>query len=419
MPPDLLVGRGAGYALLRLLPNELAWFWRWGRWLLFALGLLALLAASIAFARTNRRARLLQMIQALLVDSSQSGLLLIRRDGRVEWINAVLRSWLEMPAAERIRNIALDEALALAPEARAFCLAALAADPVRHRQTEGTFRFANDVRELRLSSEPLRSRYGDLYCLIRMDDRADEVALNEARAWSLVAQRVAHDFRKPLSGIVQELHRLQRQYWRSASSVDLDPYFSDIEGRVLALRTRADELLQVLGGEEPRFEETDLNDFVRYAADQLHGRLPDDVRLELHLADDAPLVRLDRRLMESVVSNLVTNSIDAMPDGGTITISTNLVRNARLNSGDGPRDYGRLEVLDDGEGLTEEVQRRLFEPGFTTREGGWGLGLAATRRIVQNHDGVIEVHGEAGRGTAFITYLPAVRIAAVQRHDDS
>jgi signal transduction histidine kinase len=411
-PPDLLVNRGPGYAQLRLIPNPFAWFWRWGRWLLVALGILALFAGFFASGRAHRRARLLQTIHALVVDSAQSGLLLVRRDGRVEWVNAVFRVWLGLPSHARIRNTPLDGIMAVAPEARAFCIEALASDPPRHRQTEGAFRLATNVRELRISSEPLNaSRFGQLYYLIRMEDRTGEVELREARAWSLVAQRVAHDFRKPLSGIVQELHRLQTQYRRNVSFAHLDPYVEDIEGRVLALRARADELLQVLGGEEPRFEETDLNDFVRHAASQLRGRLPGDVRLELHLADDAPLVRLDRRLMESVVSNLVTNSIDAMPHGGTITISTNLVRNARMNSGNGPRDYGRLEVLDDGEGLTEEVRRRLFEPGFTTREGGWGLGLAGTRRIVQNHDGVIEVHSEVGRGTAFIAYLPALRIA--------
>jgi signal transduction histidine kinase len=302
--------------------------------------------------------------------------------------------------------------MANAPEARDFCLAALSYDPPRHRQAENALWLDSGAREVRLSAEPLHlpGNRGK-YCLIRMEDRTGEVELREARAWSLVAQRVAHDFRKPLSGIVQELHRLQASYRRSAPSLELDPYVTDIEGRVLALRTRADELLQVLGGEQPRLEETDLNDFVGHTVDELRRRLPGDVRLDLHLADNAPLVRLDGRLMDSVVANLVSNSIDAMPHGGTITISTNLVRSARLGGDDSPCDYGRLEVLDEGEGLTEEVRRRLFEPGFTTRENGWGLGLAATRRIVQNHGGSVEVQGEVGRGTAFIVYVPAVRIS--------
>lgn len=119
------------------------------------------------------------------------------------------------------------------------------------------------------------------------------------------------------------------------------------------------------------------------------------VKLDLHLAGDVPPVRGDGELLRQAVLNLVLNAVEAMPDGGRLTIS--LERRA---------ESALILVGDTGRGIPPEQRNRVFQLFFTTRKGGSGLGLATTFRIVQLHNGSIDFVSEAGMGTAFRIELP-------------
>jgi two-component system, NtrC family, nitrogen regulation sensor histidine kinase NtrY len=103
----------------------------------------------------------------------------------------------------------------------------------------------------------------------------------------------------------------------------------------------------------------------------------------------------DPELLHRALSNLVLNAIDAMPDGGTVTLSAQ------------PKgDSVELRVADTGEGLTAEEYERLFTPYYTTKQHGTGLGLAIVQSVVADHAGTITVESRAGGGAAFIIMLP-------------
>jgi CheY-like chemotaxis protein len=139
---------------------------------------------------------------------------------------------------------------------------------------------------------------------------------------------------------------------------------------------------------------------VRDLARMLEVSLPPGVRLELAFPDELPLVAADAGQMRQVVLNLVTNAAEAL--GG----KPGTVRVAAGVRGEGPDRRVRLEIADDGCGMTPEVQARMFEPFFSTKFTGRGLGLAAVHGIVAAHGGTLEVESAPGAGTRVRVLLP-------------
>ena len=119
------------------------------------------------------------------------------------------------------------------------------------------------------------------------------------------------------------------------------------------------------------------------------------IEIKSYLAGDLPQAALDADLFKQVLLNLLLNAQQAMPDGGEVTIQ-----------GRSEQDAIFLSVIDTGKGMTPEVAAKIFRPFFSTRQGGTGLGLATTCKIVAAHGGNIEVQSEVGRGSKFTIRLP-------------
>ncbi|MGH7669729.1 MAG: ATP-binding protein, partial [Gemmatimonadaceae bacterium] len=152
-----------------------------------------------------------------------------------------------------------------------------------------------------------------------------------------------------------------------------------------------------------------LNGVVQSMEGLLRRIVGPDIRLVIGPAPDLPTVLADPNQVEQVIVNLAVNARDAMPEGGTLTITTG-VRAITQPQGDlGPGSYVRLGVRDSGVGMTDDVKARVFEPFFTTKElgKGTGLGLATSFGIVHEFHGAIEIESAPGRGTTVDVYLPA------------
>jgi signal transduction histidine kinase len=153
------------------------------------------------------------------------------------------------------------------------------------------------------------------------------------------------------------------------------------------------------------FAPTDLNEMLRRVL-ALHGEQIEERRivLDARLAESLPAVRGDAEHLVRVFSNLVVNAIQAMPDGGRLDVTTGL----------GPRPAPGLpppaavSVGDTGVGMDERTVRQLFNPFFTTKAKGTGLGLALAQKIVEEHGGAIAVRSEPGAGSVFVVTLPLV-----------
>ena len=154
-----------------------------------------------------------------------------------------------------------------------------------------------------------------------------------------------------------------------------------------------------------------LNDVVTNIEQLLRKLMREDIQLRLELDPSAGNVHADPGQVEQVLMNLAANARDAMPDGGTLTISTSneviSAEMARTHAGFEPGEFVRLRVTDTGAGIPENIRRHIFEPFFTTKEQGkgTGLGLATVYGIVKQSGGWIYVSSEPAAGTTFSIYL--------------
>lgn len=137
--------------------------------------------------------------------------------------------------------------------------------------------------------------------------------------------------------------------------------------------------------------------------EMLRRLLPGDVQLEVVVPDNSPAICVDPGLLEQVLLNLVVNAGEALPAGGRVTIELSPAAGGKKEGG---RPRARLSVRDDGVGMTDAVRRRIFDPFYTTKENGSGLGLSTVAETVKRSDGEIEVESVPGKGAVFHVYWP-------------
>ncbi len=156
----------------------------------------------------------------------------------------------------------------------------------------------------------------------------------------------------------------------------------------------------------------EINQAIHNTARLLQQFVGENIRVELQLAADGLLVKLDPTGLEQILMNFVSNARDAMPDGGLLTIRTQRVAAdaafLKTHTKARPGDYIRLSIRDSGMGMDPALAAHIFEPFFTTKQQGkgTGLGLAVVYGLVEQHDGFVEVESSPGQGTGFHVYLP-------------
>jgi PAS domain S-box-containing protein len=236
---------------------------------------------------------------------------------------------------------------------------------------------------------------------------ADLLQAQRMEAVGRLAGGVAHDFNNLLMAIMASATLAAR---RAAGDAKLAGYVAEVESAAEKAAELTRQLLALGRRQVLRPEVVVLNEVIGGMEGLLKRLLDGRVELVLRPAEDLRPVRADRGQIGQVLMNLCLNGRDAMPDGGRLTVET-------ANVGpDGARppelgEDGRfvlLRVRDEGSGMDEETRRRLFEPFFTRKESGTGLGLSSCYGIVKQSGGHIFVETAPGRGSSFSVYLPAI-----------
>jgi two-component system, NtrC family, nitrogen regulation sensor histidine kinase NtrY len=233
-----------------------------------------------------------------------------------------------------------------------------------------------------------------------VEQREKLVQTERVAAWRELARRLAHELKNPLFPLQITVENLARS--RQLSAAEVDEVFNESTATLLAeianLKAIIGRFSDFSKMPRPQLQRADVNDIARQVLKlheaQLRGAAkPVEPVLELDPA--LPATDVDPELLHRVLANLVLNSMDAMPDGGKVTVRT------RVHA-----DHVIVEVSDTGVGLTPEEGERLFTPYYTTKRHGTGLGLAIAQSVIADHHGTITVDSTPGKGTTFRIELP-------------
>ena len=233
--------------------------------------------------------------------------------------------------------------------------------------------------------------------------RTELVRANQLKAWNEMARQVAHEIKNPLTPVqlaAEHLQHVHRDRGRPLGDV-LDRCVVAILDQVRLLRRIASEFANFAGEPVSRPIALSVPDLLRDVIEPYRVGIAARIRFTVNLADDLPEVLADRTLLQRALTNLVENAVQAMPGGGTLTVSGTF--------DDGQRVV--LQLADTGVGMDDTALAHAFEPFFSTKTGGSGLGLANARRNIEREGGTIDIASTPGAGTVVTVTLPAARPA--------
>ena len=227
------------------------------------------------------------------------------------------------------------------------------------------------------------------------------VQTERVAAWRELARRLAHELKNPLFPLQLTVENLVRA--RMQSPEQFDEVFREGSRTLLAeisnLKAIIGRFSEFSKMPHPQLQQVQVNELLRGVAQlfqaqlQAPGRAP--ITCELELDDGLGPIAADPELLHKALSNLVLNAMDAMPNGGSLTLRSKCDDRKVM-----------VEVADTGSGLTPEECERIFTPYYTSKQHGTGLGLAIVQSVVSDHGGRISVQSEPGRGTTFRIELP-------------
>jgi len=302
------------------------------------------------------------------------------------------------------------------PIVRALAGEEVAPHDIRMTLPDGRFKW------LHVAAHPF-SVLGLTGVLMIVTDETEQVELRRAlerlqriEEFAVLTGGLAHDFNNILSAVsdnvalalgdegVQEITRTRLQEVAAAMK----------KGATLVAR-----LMQYGSVQDTELRPVQINEVVSSALELARPLIRSPVRVKTEMSHALPAVQGNSSRLEQVLVNLILNALDAMPEGGNLTLSTKLVSSV---TGPGIKNERQTQsvlvtVADTGIGIPENIRRSIFDPFFTTKTTGkgHGLGLSSAQAIVRQHGGQIEVHSAPGAGTTFTIRLPAKNGAASDR----
>ena len=214
-------------------------------------------------------------------------------------------------------------------------------------------------------------------------------------AWQDVARKVSHEIKNALTPIQLSIRRLLSRL-APDDQKEIDEPLTTIQDEVESLRRLAEEFTTFARLPQVNLKSENLNELIRKVTTLIEAE-PHSISVKLDFDESIPPLSLDREQMRRALHNIIKNSIEASERGSSIFIQTRRANKENRKI--------LIEIRDQGAGMNQEVLSKIFEPYFTTKNRGMGLGLSIVKRIIEDHNGEIVFESSPGRGTQVTIYL--------------
>ncbi len=258
----------------------------------------------------------------------------------------------------------------------------------------------------------------------RMQWEAQVQNTQKLESLGVLAGGIAHDFNNLLMGVLGHSSLILKEL---PANSPIQSSILDIQNAAIGASELCKQMLAYSGKGRFVVQPLSLSEVVKQFGHLLEVSIPKNVILKYELQDNVPAIQADTRQMQQLVMNLITNAAEAVGDKsgivtlatGVMTVDTEYLKSTYLDDELPSGDYVYYEVSDTGCGMTKDVMRNLFDPFFSTKFTGRGLGLAALLGIVRGHHGAVKVYSEVGKGTTFKVLFPAIDMQAISINGDT
>ncbi len=354
----------------------------------------------------------------LVFDSMIEGVIVTNSEGKVLLINRAMEEFISVPKGRLYSQDISD--WHFDPEIRGVLDSALSSkEKVLEREihlnrTDKTFSMS--VLPLLSNGEP----EGHIIIFVDITEKkTKEIQLRQAEslaALTTLSAGVAHEIKNPLTSIDIHIQLLKKEIAKldEEQSRDMKNLLVIVKEEIDRLNSIVQDFLFAVRPMSMSFEREDINAIIEELAEFLKYELIEkEIKLVLELEKDLPLVIVDQKYLKQALLNIIKNSIEAIQKNGEIRINT------QVNSDDDVV----VQVFDNGGGISESNIGKIFEPYFTTRKFGTGLGLVIVYKIIKEFGGDIKVKSEEGRGTVFTITLPVLekkkKLLTYEERDES
>ena len=329
----------------------------------------------------------------LFINSSNKAVLIIDQDGKIKSYNDYFIEFVNNAALFK-RNRNYGHFLTDNIELKKFIDISIKSK--REHKRELTVTVNNERKNISVTVSPLVSFWGFAYAyIIELDDITNPIMDERQKIWAQTSQKIAHDIKTPLSTIQLNIKALNQRVekenlkYKDDFKDDLDMISSEV-GRI---RELTKSFLQFASLEKPRQESINIKDVIEESLLQFKTYFVNGVKLETSFQEENENILADAVQLKQLFHILIENAIDSMNGKGIIELKTITRRQSKLKA------LLDIEISDNGNGISEEALNRIFDPYFTTKKDGNGMGLAIAKKIVEDNNGEIKVYSKIGLGT--------------------
>jgi len=278
------------------------------------------------------------------------------------------------------------------------------------QNSKSTFKIrSNEVEQtLEIHLQFIFSRLGRKEgVLLVMNDITPILQSKKAAAWLTIAQKLAHEIKNPLTTIRLSLQRIQMEYENKPElKENLEELIEDSLNEATRVRKVVDDFMRFSKTETDNPSSVNIKELIQDIVNKYLLTMPNKIEIKTEIDKNLPAITVVESQIYSAFSNIMDNAIESIHQKGSILIKMGMAEIFENKSVFGIREYVVIEISDTGCGMDKSVLDKIFQPFYTTKEGGSGLGLIIVNKIVEDHGGTIEIFSKKDLGTNVTIKLP-------------